>query len=504
MEGIHDARAINKGDGIGSMKLIRFRDRRPDYPTSLPTRLGCGKLSHSPHKPPALKSRTMNSDPLTNIPTPVMPEKDARQNLRWLFVLRNLMIAGESIVIWISIYGLSIPLREVPLWAIVTALGAFNWWTWLRLSSPEPIAEQELFIQLSFDVLAITAILYFTGGATNPIAWFFLLPLIIAATVLPQFYTWYMVIFTSGCYTILIGFYEPLPSIQPVTLPTDVAPAFIHALRQEHGIELHVFGMWFGFVFSAVLVAYFVVEMANTLRERERRLAEAREQTLRNERVVALGTLAAGAAHEMGTPLGTMAILIHEIENECQDGKPVDLQQKMKILREQVDRCKKALSVMSASAGEIRAEEGHIMSLSEYLDATVDSWRLQRLQPILDYRKTGPEPSPGILAEHTLTHALVNILNNAADVSPGGIELLARWNQDNVNLLINDSGPGIAPTISKRLGKAPITTKEQGLGVGLFLAFTTIERLGGSIGMRPRDQGGTCTEITLPLVMNNP
>lgn len=441
----------------------------------------------------------MSAEPLSSIPSPVMPAVDARQNLRWLFVLRNLMIVGEAIVILISIYGLNLPLKEVPLWGILTFLSFFNWWTWLRLTASDAIYENEIFVQLSCDVLAITAILYFTGGATNPIAWFFLLPLIIAATLLRQEYTWYMVIFTSGCYTLLMSYYQPLPNIQP-TLQGDAAHRLQH-MMPERDLNLHVFGMWFGFVFSAVLVAYFVVEMAKTIRAREQSLAEAREQSLRNERVVALGTLAAGAAHEISTPLATMAILIGEIHDESDSGSNPEMVEKMKILREQVGRCKQALSVMSATAGEIRAESGHVESIDLYMENVVKSWRSQRPGCRLKYHKSGFMPIPFILAELTLTHALVNILNNAADVSPKGIELTVKWTPASIILNVLDRGPGISPSVADRIGKVPISTKEAGLGVGLFLAFATINRLGGSIEMVQRQQvTGTVTKIVLPVV----
>jgi len=196
-----------------------------------------------------------------------------------------------------------------------------------------------------------------------------------------------------------------------------------------------------------------------------------------------------------------MAILIREIEDDCECGSDHDLGQKMKILREQVARCKQALSVMSATAGEIRAESGHVMPLTVYLDKVIDDWYRQLPGAKLHYEKAGPLPAPGILAELTLTHALINILNNAAEVSPKAVELHARWDHHALRLNVLDQGPGIAPAISEQLGKKPISTKDQGLGVGLFLAFSTIHRLGGSIEMTPRtDAMGTLTKIVLPLV----
>lgn len=439
----------------------------------------------------------MNEEPLISIPEPVISDNSAWMNLRWFFVLRNLLICVEALSVLISVYGLDIPLHQTALTGIITLQVALNWYTWLRLDNDRPVTPAELCIQLGFDILAITGILYFTGGATNPLTWFFLLPLIIAAIVLPQTFTWYLVIFASSCYTILMLYYEPLPLIVPMTL-NDVSLHDHHVMMDHDDIRVHVFGMWFGFVFSAVLVAYFVVGMADSLRKLDRKLANVREQTLRNERVVALGTLAAGAAHEMGTPLGTMAILIHDMEKEYEHSD--DLHQKMKILREQVNRCKSALSVMSASAGAIRAESGRIMPISRYLDEVVATWRQQGLDTELDYVKAGFEPSPNILAERTLTHALINILNNSSDASPQSIRLRTRWTLDYAILEILDEGPGISPAISATLGKDPVSSKEHGLGVGLFLAFAAIERLGGKIKMQPRtDKRGTLTRITLPV-----
>jgi len=442
----------------------------------------------------------MYEEPLISIPEPVTSDNSAWMNLRWFFVLRNLIICVEALSVLISVYGLDVPLHQTALTGIITLQVGLNWYTWLRLDRDHPVTAAELSVQLCCDILAITAILYFTGGATNPLTWFFLLPLIIAAIVLPQTFTWYLVIFASSCYTILMLYYEPLPLIVPMTL-ADIPEQHDHHVMMDHeDIKIHVFGMWFGFVFSAVLVAYFVVGMADSLRKLDRKLANVREQALRNERVVALGTLAAGAAHEMGTPLGTMAILIHDMEKEYKHSSSQELYQKMKILREQVNRCKAALSVMSASAGAIRADSGRIMPISRYLDEVVSSWRGQGLPTELVYRKLGFEPSPSILAERTLTHALVNILNNSSDASPQGINLKARWTLEYAILEILDEGPGISPAISATLGKDPVSSKEHGLGVGLFLAFAAIERLGGKIKLQARtDKRGTLTRIKLPL-----
>jgi two-component system sensor histidine kinase RegB len=435
-----------------------------------------------------------------------------RQNLKWLFILRNLMICCEVMLIILAVHGLEIRLPEQQLWLVVLSTGAANIYTSARMQADDPITELEIFSQICLDVFAIAALLYLTGGASNPITWVFLLPLIITAIMLPQAYAWYMVILTTSLYTMLIAFNIPLPSIEPHMPNPELIKSDMesyqmlqhaHVMNDKSYFSLHMFGMWFGFVFSAGLVAFFVVELARTLRVQERSLAKARENALRDERVIALGTLAASAAHDMGTPLGTIAIVSHELAQEYPVHRYPELNEKMQIIQQQINRCKDALSVMSASAGEGRAESGRVMTLIEYLDDVIKQWRTHEPDVKLNYFiDSNIEMNARIIAERTLTHSLINILNNAAEASPLelGIEFHASWDLDNLSLKIRDFGPGFPPEIVDFAGKQPVVSKKRGLGVGLFLTYSTINRLGGVINHYNSDSGGAIVEIELPLL----
>ena len=214
-------------------------------------------------------------------------------------------------------------------------------------------------MHLFSDVLILAALLYFTGGSTNPFVSLFLLPLTLAAAALPGRYTWAIATAAVICYSFLMVWYFPIP--------------------HQHGINfnLHVLGMWFGFVLSAILISYFAVKMSATLRERDRALALARENALRDERLVSLGTLAAGAAHELGTPLATMAVLAKDLESECA-GRP-GVAEPFQVLRGQIARCKDILSQLAVSAGQARAEAGRDLALDRRSSSTgitaVPLWR---------------------------------------------------------------------------------------------------------------------------------
>ena len=400
-----------------------------------------------------------------------------------LFMLRNTEIfcIGLGVAVAELGYGLELPLRQLLVTlALICLLNAF---TWLRLRTGHAYGSNEIFVQMLLDVAGLTAVFYYTGGASNPFIWFYLLPLMIAATILPRIHTWIMAIVTVLCYTAL--FQVKTPGMDP------------HALHHVEGFQMHVLGMWLGFVMSASFVAVIIVGMAQSLRERDQRLSEAREQALRNERLVALGTLAAGTAHELGTPLGTMAILVDEMQ---QEHTQPEQRSRLEVLRRQIERCKQALSSLSVAAGAERAESGHLMQVGDWLRSAIEEWQTHRPAARLETIYPEHYSSGMILAERTLNQAIVNVLNNAADASPDSIRLHADCSDTELVLEISDRGPGLSMDIHHRLGKQPVTTKRDGLGVGLYLAHATIERLGGKITISNREGGGTVLTITLPLL----
>lgn len=396
------------------------------------------------------------------------------RNLERIFMMRNLEILGQISVIAFVHGVLAIPLPLLPMGIAILFLILSNAATGYRLTLPLPVTEIELFIQILLDLAVLTALLYFSGGSTNPFVSLYLIPIVIAAATLSWRYTWITAVLAVTCYTVLMNHSIPL--------------------RQQN-FMLHVYAMWMTFVFAAFLIATFIVRMSESIRERDRMLAKAREESLRSERIVALGTLAAGAAHELGTPLATMAVICGEIES-CH-GEDEDLMKDISTLSSQIDRCKRILTGLIATAGEIRPEGGNIQRADEFIEDIVEQWRLMRPAASLSFTKPGQQ-APMILAEQTLSPALINLFNNAADASPENVEMELSWNDKAVFLEIRDRGPGLTPEAAMHAGKPFFSTKGEGFGIGLFLANASIERIGGQVHLYNREGGGAATRVTLP------
>lgn len=404
-------------------------------------------------------------------------------NMRRLFWLRNIAITVQIMVIaWVH-FRLEIQLPLQPMAIVITSLALFNVFAALRLRHRWPVTDAEFFAHLLVDVSALTVLLFYSGGATNPFISLYLLPLIIAATVLPRSYTWLMAAVTAACYSALMFYAVPL------------AP---HNDMHED-FNLHLFGMWLNFLLSAALITFFIVSMAATLRERERMLADLREESLRNERIVALGVLATGAVHELSTPLTTMAVITEDLEQTC--AHLPEVAEDVRCLRDQIALCKTTLTHLLASTGHARAQQTTSLSLKAFLNGMLEQWQLMRPAVPITSQWAGVQPVPRIIAEQTLSQTLLNLLNNAADASPSGVEIEGSWDDKELTIEIRDSGPGITPEVARLAMQPFFTTKAPGqnFGLGLFLANATVERLGGKVRLFNRAEGGACTRVTLPL-----
>jgi two-component system sensor histidine kinase RegB len=409
-------------------------------------------------------------------------DNTARLNLKRLVSVRSFAIAGEMVVCIAAVWWLDMVL---PLTILLTLIGLhilINLLTWLRMRWPRPVSTLEFLIQLALDAGVLTALLYFGGGAANPFVSLLLLPLVVAAAILPKPYVWLMAALVVLAYGLLMIEYHPMPMAH---------------MGSGNEFSLHVTGMWFGFLLSVAMVVFFVVRLAESLRERDRVLAEARERALRDEQLVALGTLAAGAAHELGTPLSTMAVLSKELEEEYSNDDV--LRQRLTLLRGQVDRCKQTLSMISASSGQLRAESGGRVRLDAFLADAVADWRAMRPRATLEYSAEGCEPAPLIISEQGLRQSLVSFLDNAADSSPDAIEMHCRWNETELEVEICDRGAGLPQEFRNQIGKVPFSTKAEGHGLGLLLAHAIIQRLGGEVEVAARDGGGTCVSVKVKL-----
>lgn len=429
----------------------------------------------------------------------ILSSLPGHSQLRRLVVLRSIAVAAQLVTLAIVWKILKLALDWLPMLLTIATLAVINLFSWLRLRNNNIVSNPELFAQLCVDVAALSILLYYSGGSTNPFISLYLLPLVIAAATLPPRYTWSMAVLTTLCYTFLMKFYVPLPMLhgQAPAASGMHDMAGMDGMARKSIFSLHVLGMWMGFVLSAAIIAWFVVRMAQAVRQRDETLARVREEILRNERIVALGTQAASAAHEMGTPLSTMAVVIGELKSDVTDSQPA-LHESLAILDEQVRACKRILDKIMANAQDSGA------ALPRTADALMaellDEWQLLRPTAQYHYRCSGIQPSPFLNADVTLRAALMNLLNNAADASPQSIEIDARWNSSNFTLEIRDHGKGLSDEAALKAGSAFFTTKKEGRGLGLLLANATIERMGGTVRLFNREEGGATTELTLPII----
>jgi len=418
-----------------------------------------------------------------NTPFPTL-ENPTRRNLQRLFLLRSVMVAF-MLAATLTLFYLNIPLPKLPIAFAVGGMLLLNFMTLLRLQKFSNVTDQELLLQLLGDLVALTVLFYFTGGYSNPLVWMYLLPLTVAAVALKREYAWLLAIIAVSCYSTLVFYYVPLSHLH------------MHYLAGK-SLDIHLVGMWLGFVVSAGIIAFFVTRIGQSLRDYDQMMASIREKSLESERALSLGTLAASAAHELGTPLATMAVISKELAQDLAN-QPEQLQQ-LEIIRTQIGRCKEILSSITHHAGQSRADAGHGLMLSQFLQEAIQRWRDTRPATELVVDLNNGSSDPLIFTDKTLTQAIQNLLDNAADASPERVLLNASWDNDTLQIQIRDFGNGLSDEVKKQLGTPFFSSKNgNGMGLGVYLTEIILAKFGGTLTLSNHSEGGVLTVVKLPL-----
>lgn len=403
----------------------------------------------------------------------------SRQNLWRLTLIRILVLAAQAGSVGLAYKSglLALPWLPVSITLLVSLLVCLG--TALRLvRGPWPVTEAEYAIQLGCDLIIHSVLLYYCGGSTNPFVSYYLVPVTIAAATLPWMYTLTLAGLALLGYTLLLAWSHPL-DIQP-------------GLRDS----LLIYGMWLSFALAAALITFFVARMAEELRRQEEERAVRREEGMRDQQLLAVATQAAGAAHELGTPLGTMSVLLKELSKEYKDN--THLQEDLALLQEQVSQCKFTLQQLVRAAEADRRQSIVEQSYVEWLESTLNRWHLMRPEVSYRFQSVSKGSIPLLMPAADLTQALLNLLNNAADACPDQIDIRLEWDLQWVRLTIRDHGAGVPMAIAEQLGRPFITTKGKGFGLGLFLSQASVKRAGGTVKLYNHEEGGTLTELKLP------
>ena len=413
----------------------------------------------------------------------------ARLGLQRLLLLRALItvLSAVGVVIFQSLSSITVPASLIIALLLVIALSlGFGFW---RLKVDTVISQRELFGHLLVDVVVLTVLLSSTGGASNPLISYLLVLLAVSATILPRGFVY---TFTLG--GILIYSYFLLRDISSGhAMP-------MGSMDRDRIFELHLVGMWIIFSVSAVLISVFLTRMSAAIRDREVTLAVARENELRNEQLVAIGTLAAGTAHALGTPLSTMSVLLTELDNLDEEQlKASHVKEDISVLRQQVVRCKDSLNQLIRYYHKDNPAEEESLLLSDFASDISDY--ITNIHPSAKVNfVVETEADPVVISDQSVKHAVINIVENGIKAAKQEVNVSFRLSDNSqIEISIDDDGPGIPAKVMENMGEPFISTRKDSMGLGIFLANAAIQRIGGSIEMFNLKAGGALTLIRLPM-----
>lgn len=410
-------------------------------------------------------------------------EAAGTENMLQLVQLRWLAVAGQLATILLTHFVFDIRLPMVAMLAVLAGLVVLNAASLILLRARRLITNAELFGALLLDVAALSAQLYLSGGATNPFVSLFLLQVVLGSVLLDRWSSWALVGATSVAFAVLTAAYRPI--VLPPGIDRDL-------------FALHVQGMWVCFALVAVLLVMFVTRINDNLRARDARLADIQRQAVEEEHIVRIGMLASGAAHELGTPLSSLSVILGDWRRMPAVSRDPDLTRDVEEMQAEVRRCKAIVTGILLSSGDPRGEESAATTVRALFDRILADWSAARDFAGLSYRDTFGEDVP-IASDVVVQQAVFNLLDNAAEASPGGIDVALSRAGDDLMLAVRDHGPGFPPAQLANLGQPYNSSKaDLGRGLGLFLVGNVARKLGGTLSAHNLAAGAQVA-IRLPL-----
>ena len=412
-------------------------------------------------------------------------EQAGRSNLMQLVQLRWLAVAGQLLTVLVVHFGLGIRLPLLPMLMLLAALVLFNLASWLRASVSRSVSQHELLAGLLVDLAGLTGLLGLSGGVNNPFLFIYLPQVAVGAMLLGPGHVWALVVADCVAIMLLAQWHRPL--------------AWLDAPEQR--LSLHyVGGLLLCFALCASLVVLAIGRFGHNLRRRDARLAALRQRAAEEDHIVRMGLLASGAAHELGTPLATLSVILGDWAHMAPFAAEPELRDDIEQMQRQVQRCKTIISGILMSAGDTRGDAPAPTALADFLADVADDWCERHDLPGFETLLDGLPEVP-IVADTGLRQMITNVLDNALDADPHQTpQMSARCEAGQLLLRVSDRGPGFSDETLAGLGRPYTSSKARpGSGLGLFLSVNVARKFGGNLQARHREGGGAEVLITLPL-----
>lgn len=387
--------------------------------------------------------------------------------MRWCAVL------GQAIVLWVAARFFDMPQVVAPLWLGVELLALFNFLLILR-QKLVPTSANRVSLGLVVDLLGCAWMVYWTGGTANPFITLLLLPVALTASVMPP---WRVIAFAAvslALYAVLVRLAPPLPAFPGVD-----------------PVAMHEAGTWLTFVLALTLLTTFALRLATRLKRQRAVLAVIAEREQRQRTLLSLALQAAGTAHEINTPLATMATLVDELLHDHHDNPA--LRADLRVLAQQIEHCRDSIAALRTS---VRGESQPPLAMDQWLRQLVSRWCIIRPEARVDVVIDPDVGTVMLVPELSLTQTILNLLDNALDATRAArsdrLKLFVHSHKGWLDFEVHDFGAGFADA------DAFDSRKPGGLGLGLLLSRTCVEAMGGSLSIRAAAEGGSIASLHIP------